>query len=114
MAPQGFWLLTVAQRYLRPLAYRRAYLWRLCSTGKPFGDLSNVDERMLLTGEERQALLDASGYPRTYHDPVLSASRAKYLEFLHKLTACGIIKLGRMPVCCLVSFLQLKRMDVSV
>ena len=45
---------------------------------------------MLLTGEELEGVLE-SGYPSTYHDPVLKSNRKKYLSFLQDLHQCGVI-----------------------
>ena len=72
-------------------------------------DVGDVKNRMLLSAEERQAELDASGPPRTYHDPILSGSRIKYVNFLKDLASCGMIYLGPMPRCKLGFFFVTKK-----
>ncbi len=48
--------------------------------GDALCDVRGVSGRMPLTGEEFEGVLE-SGYPSTYHDPVLKHSRKKHFGF---------------------------------
>jgi len=76
--------------------------------GEALADILDVETRMKLSCEEREANFE-KGAPKTYMDPAFVHSRKAYLGFLRDLFKCGVVHLGRRPCCELGLFFVSKK-----